>query len=181
VKLALAFAAAICAASPFATPSLSHARVAPDSVVAAAVQSGRWNRFRVSTSRSTFELTTLRADSLGVRLDPGPRRPAIVAPDASPDRERILRWSDVEHVDASRTHAMRGAVEGAIVGGIVGVSIAFLVGTSIHDESAVGALTAVPLGVVFGALAGSGFWGRGRWTRIYPPVPAPVAKPEGRE
>ena len=134
-----------------------------------AVPGGRWNRFRVVTTRSTFEFTSLHADSIGVLLQAAPRRPALLAtPEARPDSERHVRWSEIERVEASRTHAGKGAVEGAIVGGIVGVGVAFLVASNVHDESAAGAIGVVPLGVVFGALAGAGFFGGSRWTRIYP-------------
>lgn len=160
--LAAAFAAAL-------APAEACGDAAPEAVLSERMQAGRWNRFRVVTARSTFEFTSLRTDSIGVLLQAAPRRPAILTtPDARPDSARHVRWSEIEHVDATRTHAGKGAVEGAIVGGIVGVGVAFLVGTSIHDESAVGAISAVPLGVVFGALTGAGFWGGSRWTRIYP-------------
>ena len=150
-------------------PVATLADVAPDAQLRERMSAGRWNRYRVVTARSTFEFTSLHVDSIGVLLQAAPRRPAIVTtPDARPDSARVVRWAEIEHVDASRTHAGKGALEGAIVGGIVGVGVAFVVGTSIHDESAVGAISAVPLGVVFGALTGAGFWGGSRWTRIYP-------------
>lgn len=142
---------------------------APDSLLRERMHAERWNRYRIVTARSTFEFTSLHVDSIGVLRQAAPRRPAVFAtPDAPPDTARWVRWSEIEHVDASRSRAGKGAVEGALVGGIVGVSVAFLIGTSVHDESAVGAISAVPLGVVFGALAGAGFWGGTRWTRIWP-------------
>ena len=150
-------------------PVAALAGVAPDASLRDRVAGAHWNRFRVVTARSTFELASLPMDSVGVILQAAPRRPAVLTtPGARPDSERHVRWSEIERVEASRTHAGKGAVEGAIVGGIVGVGVAFLVASNLHDESAAGAIGVVPLGLVFGALAGAGFFGGSRWTRIYP-------------
>lgn len=150
-------------------PVATLADPAPDTLLRERMSAGHWNRYRVVTARSTFELSSLHADSIGVLRQAVPRRPAVfTTPDAPPDSARYVRWAEIEHVDAARSNAGKGAAEGAIVGGILGVSVAFLVGSSVHDESALGAISAVPLGVVFGALTGAGFWGGGRWTRIYP-------------
>ena len=140
-----------------------------DSLLRARLHAGRWNRYRVVTARSTFELSSLHLDSIGVLRQAAPRRPAVfTTPDAPPDTARHVRWAEIEHVDASRSNAGKGAVEGAIVGGIVGVSATFLIASGAKDESALAAIGVTPLGIVFGALAGAGFWGGARWTRIWP-------------
>lgn len=145
------------------------ADAAPESLLTERMAAGDWNRFRIVTARSTYEFTSLHVDSVGVLLQAAPRRPAMLAtPDVRPDTARYVQWADIERVDASRTHAGKGAVEGAIVGGIVGVAVTFLVASNVQDETAVAALGITPLGIVFGALTGAGFWGGSRWTRIYP-------------
>src|SRR6185369_7492042 len=103
--------ALLLAASTF-TPAAVSAESAPESMLAERMAAGKWNRYRVVTARSTFEFSALRTDSIGVLLQAAPRRPAIVStPDARPDPARYVRWAEIEHVDASRTHAGKGAFE----------------------------------------------------------------------
>jgi len=147
----------------------ARAAAPPDSAQLAKLHGGHWNRYRILTARARFELVSIRTDSIGVLLEPEARRPAVLlSADAAVPHPRHARWAEIESIDAARTHAGRGLAEGVLIGGIVGLSVAVLVGTSVHDESAIAAIGALPLGIVFGGFAGASFGHSTRWQRLYP-------------
>ena len=152
-------------------PGVSGAAPVPDSarLDLMRAEAARWNHFRVTSALERHELEHLTLDSLGVILAAPLRRPAVIAGGpAPPVQSSVIRWSDIDRIDAGRSHAMSGFFQGALVGGMAGVTAGFIYANNAEGEAALGAVSAPIVGILLGGFVGASIGGSPKWETFYP-------------
>ena len=149
------------ATSVMPTDSARTSLPAPDSLSRARVQSRfdkAW-RVRVFAGGDPVELAEPRAEAEGVRGLVLKERPAVVALDAQPAGEMLVRWEDMSRIEVGRPGVARGVLLGATAGAAMLVTTAFYVDSNtdadLGNVAYAGAWT-LAIGGALGFLVGVG-------------------------
>jgi len=156
------------ATMPVAADSVPTSLPAPDSLTRARVQSRfdkAW-RVRVFAGGDPIELGEPRAEIEGVRGLALKERPAVVALDAKPAGEKLLRWEDLRRIEVGRPGVARGALIGATMGAAMLITAAFYVDSNTDadlEHVAETGMWTLAIGGALGLLFGAG---HPLWTAI---------------
>lgn len=131
------------------------------------------NRFRISSTRGTFEMGALKTEGGGLRIEMAARRSSLQSKRlAAGEDPGLVRWQEIERIEGGHSDQALGTGVGVAIGGVVGLTMATVLfvtaegGDYVNPNPAIA--LPIPIGLMLGGLIGHTVTRPARWQVVYP-------------